>query len=505
MVKLNMKLHPHLPFDASETVESYVRRLSLFHTGRDGLSLLKDLAIDQRALLSGSDDAFAKLADATGTAVDVLMSGMFLHKKRYRKFRGEICNVNFLQAEGFKVCPECLKDDGSSGHSWALKGRMAWRLRSLQTCTLHNCRLIKSTDKGGDVDAQAIFMNLVNICDLMTDPQAPTALELSIANRLTGSLTGAGEWLDKQTVEQGVKVCEMIGATLNHGLQFNPNGLTAEEWRQAGAIGFEFACQGQKAVYGALSSISARATTTAGQAGPKAIYGKLFEWLAYGSQLLDFGPIRDLVRDHILDTIVVEPGQILLGEPVVGRRLHSVYSLSLHTGLHRKGLRKILVQAGHASDDSWDLAAHRLVFDADNAEKLCCDIIDSISLHFVPEAIGCSRTQAESLYREEVIRPVIATDVSNKIGKLAFARRDLTKFLDAIGQLPETTMDCAYLVNFVSATKRTGQTTGFIMNRVFEGKLVAYRNGDDISVNSIRFCIDDLDSIRTRQAKPPEI
>jgi hypothetical protein len=62
-----------------------------------------------------------------------------------------------------------------------------------------------------------------------------------------------------------------------------------------------------------------------------------------------------------LNTLAIEPDDVLLGERGTGRRLHFVCSLS--------------VQAGLASEDSWDLAAHRLVFDAESAELLCRDII----------------------------------------------------------------------------------------------------------------------------------
>ena len=90
VVGVNKQLYPYLPFDDAETVESYVRRLSLFHTGRDGPSLLKDLAIDKRAFLSGAEDAISALADASGVAADVLMRGTFVHKARHRQFRGEL-------------------------------------------------------------------------------------------------------------------------------------------------------------------------------------------------------------------------------------------------------------------------------------------------------------------------------------------------------------------------------------------------------------------------------
>lgn len=293
----------------------------------------------------------------------------------------------------------------------------------------------------------------------------------------------------------------MIGATLVHGLKFNHNKLSAEDWRQAGATGFEIARHGADAVTASLGEIAAMSSTTAGQASPKAVYGKIYELLAYESLALDHGPIVSLVREHILDTIVVEAGEFLLGEPVAGRRLHSVHSLSIATGLHRKRLRKILVQSGLASDDSWDLAAHRLVFDANKAELLCQDIIDSVSLQIVPEIIGCSRTQAESLFREGVIKPVIATDTDHKIGKLAFAKLHLAAFMDEIKKFPVVTKDQMDSIDLVSATKRTGRSTADILTRVIDGDLSAHRRVGDPIVSNIRFDVYDLNPVRMRQPK----
>ncbi|SOH93731.1 TniQ protein [Monaibacterium marinum] len=495
------QLRPYLPFDDAETTESYVRRLSQFHTGRDGPSLLKDFGIDHRAFLAGSHEVIAKLAEISGTTVDVLIAGTFQHRARYREFRNEACSVSFLRPEGAAICPECLKSDASKGVSWMLKGSVAWRLRSLQTCTLHSCRLIAPEGSSGTRDGHAASMTLDSIRNLVSEPQEPTALEVNISNRLRGTATEAGDWLDQQTIEQSAKVCEMIGATLQHGLKFHPKMLSAEDWRQAGACGFDIARRGEDAVSEALSSIAALSTTTAGQAGPKAVYGRLYEWIAYGSQVVDFGPIRGLLREHILNTIVIEPGEILLAEPVADRRLHSVHSLSIKTGLHRKRLRKVMVQAGYASADSWDLAAHRLVFDVAKAETLCADIVDGLSLHLVPEFIGCSRNQAECLYRENLISPIITTDASNRIGKLTFARRDLLSFLKTIGQLSEIKGDPAELIDMVSATKRTGRSTGDIMTRILDGNLKAVRRAGDPAVNAIRFDLRDLDPIRTRKPK----
>ncbi|MCL3883574.1 TniQ family protein [Marivita sp. GX14005] len=497
-------LSPHLPFDDAETTESYLRRLSQFHTGRCRRALLADLDINLRDFSSGTEDALSNLAAATGVAARKLEEGMFLFRPRYREFRGEVLSIEFLRPEGSVICTECIEEDAKEGKSWLMKERILWRLRPMQTCPIHDQRLVSPTSAGTGMEIFDMFALVGESCQLEPELQVSTALEMSISHRVSGNHTYAGSWLDSQTMEQGVKACEMIGATLTHGLKFNTKALSPEEWRQAGETGFSIARNGAEAVNDAISQIAAMSTTTAGQAGPRAVYGRLYEWLAYNSPIPDPGPIRDLLRENILDTLVVEPDEVLLGKRVKARRLHSVYSLSIATRLHQKRLRKILVQAGMADHESWDLAAHRLVFPVEAAEQLCADIVDSVSLHRLPEQIGCSRTQAESLYREGVIRAVIEPDAAYGIGKLAFARREIDAFLKQIEALPEAQAGLPDLIDISSATKRTGCSTGDLMARTLSGGLAAVREGRRVAVSSIRFILTDLEPLRMRLPRSVE-
>lgn len=60
------QLYPYLPYDDAETIDSYIRRMGQFHTGRDGHRLLADLGIDARRFAAGSDGAVSSLAAAAG-------------------------------------------------------------------------------------------------------------------------------------------------------------------------------------------------------------------------------------------------------------------------------------------------------------------------------------------------------------------------------------------------------------------------------------------------------
>lgn len=159
-----------------------------------------------------------------------------------------------------------------------------------------------------------------------------------------------------------------------------------------------------------------------------------------------------------------------------------------------------MVQAGFASNDSWDTAASRLVFPAAETERLCRYVAGSVSLSQLPEAIVCTRTQAESIYREGVITSIVGGDADVGIAKLAFARDDVTKFLACLENLPVQAAS-AGLVDVVSATKRTGRSTGEILGAVLAGDIPACRVAGPVGVNTVRFRLPDLDPLRLRQPR----
>lgn len=102
--------------------------------------------------------------------------------------------------------------------------------------------------------------------------QRSTTLENWAFDRLYSDAIEGGACLDSQTIEQGTRVCEMVGSILLHGVHVNFKDMTAEELRLNAGAGFEVARQGEAQVYSALDRLRASSSTMAGQAGPKAMY-----------------------------------------------------------------------------------------------------------------------------------------------------------------------------------------------------------------------------------------
>jgi len=289
----------------------------------------------------------------------------------------------------------------------------------------------------------------------------------------------------------------MLGCVLNDGIHVDLKGMTATELRQNAVTGFEVAKLGAQSIRVALDQIRLSSNSQAGQAGPKAMYGKLFEWMAYRNPIVDPGPIKELLREHILDHTAIDTGEFLLGREVTKRRCHSVYSLSIATKIHPKRLRKILENRGSIPDGCAGVALNFLVFPADETEKFCRELLDTIPLNQLPFEIGGSRTQVTNLHRDGSINAIIERDADLGIGRIDLARVEIDRFLSKIEKLPLVKAS-AETIDLTSVTKRTGLSTGNIMKHVFAGTLAAFRNSDRIGIDSIRVSIVDLCEFKSR-------
>ncbi|WP_374427506.1 TniQ family protein, partial [Tabrizicola sp.] len=232
-----MILLPHFPFDACETSTSFLRRLSLFHTGQGAERLLADLSIDGNAFLSGDAEALSILARASEIDVSALQWGTISRFARHRKCRGERWSREFVLPEGARFCPQCLLDDGADTVEWAGMGRLVWRLRPVLTCNVHCRRLVTLPDKSARWEINHRYPSgkeLRELADQQAE-QTPTVLENLIHDRILGQETHEGSWLRLQTIEQVTEACEMIGASVEHGPIFDVAAMSPAAWRAAGA------------------------------------------------------------------------------------------------------------------------------------------------------------------------------------------------------------------------------------------------------------------------------
>jgi hypothetical protein len=207
--------------------------------------------------------------------------------------------------------------------------------------------------------------------------------------------------------------------------------LTEDQWRAGGSAGFDIAEFGESGIRSLLVRLSADLPYRKGDIGPKALFGRLYEWLAHETADSAYGSMRDVMREHIVDTLPMGPGDNIFGVPVAERRRHSIHSAALELGAHPKRLRKLLHIAGLIQDDHAKLAADKVLFSATAAKGFLKRVGSAMSLREAGDYINAPRVQIHLLHKRGIIQP-FTRGRDLRIKDHAFAKRDLDEFLERL-------------------------------------------------------------------------
>jgi hypothetical protein len=264
-------------------------------------------------------------------------------------------------------------------------------------------------------------------------PQAverrPGDLQSYVVARLKGS-SGAAPWLDSQSITQAVKACEMLGALLVDGPMAQISRYTDIDWARVGDVGFGICASGDVAITNALKVIRQKSGHRSGRTGPQAVFGMFYIWLEYSGKPGAAGPICELLREVILMSFAIGPGEIVLGEVVERRVVHSIYSLKSVTGLGAKRLHRLLQKAGIIPENMRDEAIAHWVFPAEQAEQLLARIVNSVPKNQLNCLLGCSYVQSLKLAASKLITSVVPVEygeIGLSVG--AYNRDDIADFL----------------------------------------------------------------------------
>ena len=240
--------------------------------------------------------------------------------------RGEKFGSGLFIGRLTKFCPQCLLEDNARGHHqhWDRRERLAWLFRPITACPVHRISLHFAGPQPGiapDLSCRVPAENeelrlLVDHATL----REPSPLQAYLLARLEGA--AGPSWLDGQTIEQAVGATEMLGAVLAFGARVNTNDLTVGDWHDAACTGWQWAKQGEAGLREAFSHIQSMQPKTRQIRGsaPGQAFGALYQWLANPHLKSDRGPIKDLLRTHILETEALTSDRTTLGEVV--RRNH---------------------------------------------------------------------------------------------------------------------------------------------------------------------------------------
>lgn len=476
-------LKPHIHFDGSETLVSYAARLAAIHTGLGTQQLLSDLGINRQAFLSGNLAAVAQFSERTGSDYDQIRRGTIRLLPRHNEFRGEAMSREFINPRVTKICPQCLAKDRILG---GYRHQVMWTFRCIRSCEFHGMALIETGA------TKAMDLRQVATSILLSGAGRGTAQNNerpSFAAWLSGRLNNrslATDWTADQTIEQVIAAAEMIGAVMTFGHDVNLKRVSAVNLEDATERGFRIYMQGHDVVAEALTEIRRASQARAVQAGPLAMYGRLFDWLDRRANLIDPGPIRDILRDHIVEHSAVGHGDVVLGVEIARRKFHSLNSLVEVTGIERRRLSRLLQKTGLVPEGMSDAESGRLVFPATDVEDLCADISDAIQLQDAPDFIGASKGQFLALYAAGIVSPIFPVEERGAVRNVVFAQRHLNVFLKKIAELIILESDGFDDFQSISyACQRGGGTTADVVARILNGKLFAMRRSGEPGLSKV--------------------
>lgn len=472
-----MTLVPLLGPLEDENLTSWSARMAWFHAALPCEDWLKMLQISLSSVTNQTAECVDRFAGLTGVdrarvqdcGVQWLGNRKFIHRQ-------ETFGAYFELRTHTTYCPACLLEDSDPGSPSAGQrvGRNSWSFKPIRTCPRHGVLLYRRPHAA--VHERFQNMNRVAPCNAELERQAEKSerrnvsdLQHYVASRfLHGRDNG---WLDLQNIDQAVKACEMLGVCRVFGAHKDLHTLTMSQLDEAGHAGFEAASQGESGIRDALEEIALESTRQQLRGGPQALYGRLYQWLQFNKSQVDPGPIREVVRAHILDTLAVETGTTIFGEEVVRRR-HSLRSLSEATGIHIKTLNRVLLRFGMIADEDDDAAGTQVTFDAEAGESLARRVKNSIPAKKIPEYLNCNRTQAQMMVRQGILEK-LAPDKRDRGGVLMqVAIEDLDDFLDRLRARGRKVCNGSDgMVDMITASEIARQTVADIVRLVLDGRL----------------------------------
>jgi len=443
MVNFSLRVPPNpislrVPLGQGESPTSVASRLAA-HNGFESVRpFCLDMGLNFQLLVDGHEEALrclARLGDFPFEAVNKY--AIRRNEAGEYSLGAERLNRLVLRRQRIHVCPACLTDDianSSLEPAIGAYGRTSWLIGPLRTCARHDLALVEIDTSHAERDlldfTQLVRPAIPHLADLTaTAVRRPfSAYEAYLLNRIEHGPEGSS-WLDSLEFYVAAKVCEIFGAVALFGRTPDLKSFTDHQWAAAGAAGFEIAKDGEAGVRRFLSTLQRGAGIDLhGLTGPKALFGRIYEWLTDGRRLRAVAPVRELVGRHILETMPLGPGDMLFGKPVHERLVHSVRTASLESGLHPKRLRKILAQAGLVSARETGLLDAHEVFSASAAEPLLKRISDTLSLAEARVYLNVPRVHAQLLVEHGLLTPVVKGERIEP----RYARSDLDAFIDKL-------------------------------------------------------------------------
>ena len=431
-------LHPTLPIQPGESATSFISRLAWLNRIPSARDFCHLLGLRFSEIVDGVADVLGELEEIAGLARGGLGQDAIVRRDGIISLRGQRLTKPILRRERVLVCPSCIIDDcvrSSDPRELATFGRSVWHIGPIRTCPTHGVFLAEvahSREIGHAYDFAHLISPTVadlRLLERRIAKRSPSALEIYLQNRLAGTVPGC--WLDHFPFYAASKIGDMCGAMAVFGCESNLKKLTEADWQACGTPGYEIAAGGAKAIQSLLTDLrNARPARHATKDGPRAWYGRFYDWLDSTPDPA-YDPLKHIVREHIVDTTAVGPGDVVLGAEVKRRRNHSIYTVERDFGLHSQRFRRILLAEGLIRTSPVHVVDHNVIVPVEILRPLLAQIGTLKSVPEVRAYIGAGRVQTDLLIAAGYLTPWGSRTPNTKLLDM-YSTRDLDAFLEAL-------------------------------------------------------------------------
>ena len=343
-----------------ESATSFASRLARLKGAPSLTNWCADVGISRSDLMAGRSSALVRLAHLGNIDLDLLTHHAVMDKGRHgARLLGQDMRAGALSWGQVRACPACLRDDLGANPQRPLQmfGRAPWQMTAYRICPTHRLRLV-TLDKPALPDHHASFRGaLKQILSGALDAPSPhePVFETHFLASLQGEVSDA--WIGRFRLDALARISEVLGTALLRGRAAKLLAMTDEDYSAVLPTGFKALVGGPEALEAAFKAL--RAIPGKPQDGPQARYGVLYRWLS-GPQgkRPEMEEFRTLFRGHILANWSLDDGTELLGQPIIGTRVHTVATAARAWNIPARMLRKALADRGlvsAAGTDNLDL------------------------------------------------------------------------------------------------------------------------------------------------------
>ncbi|MCQ1572742.1 TniQ family protein [Neorhizobium galegae] len=373
-------------FTMGESLTSYCSRLAAANNVTRSRSFVQHMGLRYGDISLGRPEAVELVADLSGTDLGRLRKGTATRVGNEFHINGEVITDTFFNRAEFRYCPHCLREDTDRGTGPIAArpyGRLAWGVGFVRTCRVHGVFL--ATLPGTiNIDLRddfaAIWRETSETDRARTCSQAAQSeLEKYVLRRLEGEPVSEG-WIDTLPLYVVGHMAETIGAAVTRGKNFLSKHLDVEAWHAAGDAGFRFLREGKPGFGQFLRSqqeefLNRKRDPYAGQA----LYGTLYKRLEGLIEDPNYDPIRNFMRDHVMQTLPFGPEDYLFGKLGLPRQIHSIKTASDQSGLSVKMVRSRLLHTGVIAKEDLQTTPHRTFIDVASIDKMLEEMSDKQS------------------------------------------------------------------------------------------------------------------------------